>query len=52
MGTVSRRFSRKMQIYYKKNYKNAPNLIIHDHHLIKGSRVITLNKLTSTKILY
>ena len=25
-------------------------MIIHDHHLIKGSRVITLDKLTSTDI--
>ena len=24
----------------------------HDHHLIKGSRVITLDKLTSTEIYY
>ena len=23
----------------KENYENATNLIIHDHHLIKGSRV-------------
>ena len=34
----------------KKNYKYAANLIIHDHHLIKGSRVITLDKLTSNEI--
>ena len=34
----------------KKNYENATNLIIHDHHLIKDSRVITLDKLTSTEI--
>ena len=34
----------------KENYENATNLIIHDHHLIKDSRVITLDKLTSTEI--
>ena len=34
----------------KENYENATNLIIHDHHLIKGSRVITLDKLTPTEI--
>ena len=34
----------------KENYENATNLIIHDHRLIKGSRVITLNILTSTEI--
>ena len=34
----------------KENYKNATNLITHDHHLIKGSRVITLDELASTEI--
>ena len=34
----------------KENYENATNMILHDHHLIKGSRVITLDKLTSAKI--
>ena len=29
---------------------HATNLIIHDHHLIKSSRVITLDKLTSSEI--
>ena len=28
------------------NNENTTNLIIHDHHLIKGSRVIALDKLT------
>ena len=36
----------------KGNYENVTNLIIHDHHLIKGSRIIALDKLTSTEILY
>ena len=34
---------------YKAN-ENTANLIIHNHHLIKGSRVLALNKLTLTKI--
>ena len=34
----------------KENYENATNLIIHDHRLIKGSRVITLDKLTPIEI--
>ena len=33
----------------KENYENATNLIIHDHHLIKGSRVLTLDKLKSSE---
>ena len=40
-----------METYHKKkNCENATNLIIHDHQLMTGSRVITLDKLTSTKI--
>ena len=38
------------KIIIKEDYENATNLIIHDHHLVKGSRVITLDKLTSTEI--
>ena len=40
----------KWKFSAKKNYENTSNLIIHDHHLIKGSRVFTLDKLTSTEI--
>ena len=40
----------RWKFFTKENYENAINLIIHDHHSIKGSRVITLDKLTSTKI--
>ena len=50
IATISRLYSRKMEIYYQKNYENAINLILHDHHLTKGSRVVTLDKLTSTEI--
>ena len=46
MATVNRLYSTMMKSYYE----NAINLIIHDHHLVKGSRVITLDKLTSTEI--
>ena len=35
---------------WKFNHQNATNFIIHDPHLIKGSRVITLDKVTSTEI--
>ena len=41
-----------MEIYHKKNNEIAANLITYDHHLIKGSRVITLDKLTSTEIYF
>ena len=40
MGATNRLYSRK----------NAANFITHDHPLIKGCRVITINKLTSTEI--
>ena len=51
MGRTNRLYSRKIEIYYqKKNNEVAANLITDDHHLIKGSRVITLDKLTSTEI--
>ena len=42
--------SESWKFVIKENYENATNLIIHDHHLIKGSRVITLDKLTLTEI--
>ena len=34
----------------KENYENNTNFIIRDHHLVKGSRVITLHKQTTTEI--
>ena len=46
MATSNKLYFTKMENYYKKNYENATNLIIHNHHLVKGSRVITLDKLT------
>ena len=50
MGATNRLYSIKIEIYHKKSYKNAANFITRDHHLIKDSRVITLDKLTSTGI--
>ena len=41
---------KKWKFIIKENKEIAANLIAHDHHLIKGSRVITLDKLTSTEI--
>ena len=42
----------KWKFIIKENFENAANLVIHDHHLVKGSRVITLDKLTSTEIYF
>ena len=36
----------RWKVIIKENYENATNLIVHDHHLVKSSRVITLDKLT------
>ena len=46
MGTTNRPYSRKMEVYHQKNNEIATDFVTYDHHLIKGSRVITLNKLT------
>ena len=48
--TLNDSIPEKWNSIIKKNYKNAANLITHDHHLIKRSRVITLHKWTSTAI--
>ena len=34
----------------KETHESTTNLIIHDHHVIKGSRILTLSKLSSTEI--
>ena len=36
----------RWKVIIKENYENVTNLIVHDHHLVKSSRVITLDKLT------
>ena len=40
----------KWELIIKKDNEIAANLITYDHHLIKGSRVTTLDQLTSTEI--
>ena len=50
MDTINRLYVTKMDIIIKENYENAASFAIYDHHLVKGSRIITLDKLTSTKI--
>ena len=42
----------RWKIIIKGNYGNATNLAIHDHYLDKDSRLITLDKLTSTEIYF
>ena len=49
MTAINRLYSQKTEIYYQ-NYENTTDLIIDDHHLIKGSSVLTLDKLTSIEI--
>ena len=48
MATINKLYSTKIKVIIKKSYENATNPIIHDHHLVKGSSVITLDKLTLT----
>ena len=45
-------FLEKWKFIIIKNYENAANLICHDHHSMRGSRVVTLDKLTLTKIYF
>ena len=42
---------KKWKLTIKQSSSDAKNLIIHGHHLIKGSRILILEKLTS-KDLY
>ena len=42
--------SERWKFMIKKSYENATNFIIHDYHLIKASRIITLDELTSIEI--
>ena len=41
---------KRWKFIIKENYEKATNLVIHDHHLIKGSKVLTLDELTSIEI--
>ena len=45
-------FLEKWKFVIIKNYENAANLICHDHHSMRGSRVVTLDKLTLTEIYF
>ena len=45
-------FLEKWKFIIIKNYENAANLICHDHHSMRGSRVVTLDKLTLTEIYF
>ena len=40
----------KWKLIIKQSSSNAKNLIIHGNHLIKGSRILILEKLTSTEL--
>ena len=42
--------SQRWKIIMKETYENDANLISHEDYLVKGSRVITSDKLTSTEI--
>ena len=42
----------KWKFLVKKSHENAANLITYSHHLIKDSRVKTLDKLRSTEIYF
>ena len=40
----------KWKTIIKQNPGNVSNLLIHDHHLIKGARMLTLEKLSSKEL--
>ena len=42
--------SEKWKLTIKQSSSDAKNLIIHDHHFIKGSRILILEKLTSKEL--
>ena len=44
MATINRLCSQRRKINIQENYENPINIIFHDHHLVKSSRVITLDK--------
>ena len=50
MGATNKLYFRKMEIYHSKNNEIAVNLTTH-HYLIKDSRVISLDKSASIKII-
>ena len=50
MAATDKCYSRRMEFIIKETHDSTTNLIIHDHHVIKGSRILTLDKLLSTEI--
>ena len=43
-------FQKDKKFIIKETHESTTNLVIHDHHVITGSRILTLNKLSSTEI--
>ena len=41
---------RKWNAFIKQNFGNASGLLIHEDHLIKGARILTLEKLSSKEL--
>ena len=50
MAATEKCYIRMMAVKIKETHDSTTNLIIHDHHVIKGSRILTLDKLPSTEI--
>ena len=48
MAATEKCYIRMMAVKIKETHDSTTNLIIHDHHVIKGSRILTLDKLPST----
>ena len=49
MASINKCYAKNMETNYGNITENATNPIIHGHHLIRGSRIITLEKLRSTE---
>ena len=50
MDTIHRLISETWKFIIKENCENSSSFIVHDHHLIKVSRAVISDKLTSTEI--
>ena len=50
MSATNRLYSRKWKLIIKQNNEITANLITHDHHLMRASKVKILDKLTLTKL--
>ena len=49
MAATDKCYSRRWKFIIKETHESTTNLI-HDHHVIKGSRILTLDKLSSIEI--